>query len=115
MDGETVVLNGENTMPCSSIGIKNREGTEDHPLAYLWYRSPRLPHKDYILDVNVKVPRSESACPALPIVVRYIPCNVPLVVANICIGIGIVLLLLALGLGFIAWKRTKRRCGQERE
>ncbi len=113
LDGETVIVKGDNDTPCQDIWLEYKT-TTDQPLAYLWRSSPDLPHKDYILDVKVTKTRSESACAELPIVVRYNPCGMINLGAWIAKSIGIGLWILALGLGGgmiarIAWKILRRK------
>ncbi len=110
LDGETVVVEGDNSTPCKDIWNDKNRAFTIRPLALLWGGSPHIPHKDYSLDVKVKKPLSESACSALPIVVCYNPCGCVMYGALMGRVIGFGLCLLALGLALwriwrMVWKR----------
>ena len=98
LDGDTVVVEGDNATMCEDVLLEDQTST-DLPFAYLWQSSPHIPRKDYVLDVKVKKPFGEVVCADLSIVVRYNPCGMIMARAYLCNGIGIVLCLLALGVG----------------
>ena len=98
LDGDTVVVEGDNATMCEDVLLEDQTST-DLPFAYLWQSSPHIPHKDYVLDVKVKKPFGEVVCADLSIVARYNPCGMIMARAYLCNGIGIVLCLLALGVG----------------
>ena len=98
LDGDTVVVAGNNSTPCKEIWLDERSSFTGHPLARLWTSSPHLQHKDYILDVVIKKPLAESAYAALPIVACYNPCGCVMYGALLGRVFGYGLCLLALGL-----------------
>ena len=98
LDGDAVVVEGDNATMCEDVLLEDQTST-DLPFAYLWQSSPHIPRKDYVLDVKVKKPFGEVVCADLSIVVRYNPCGMIMARAYLCNGIGIVLCLLALGVG----------------
>lgn len=98
LDGETVVVEGDNSKPCKEIWNDETRAFTIRPLAMLWGGSPHIPHKDYMLDIEVKKPLSEPSFAALPIVLCYNPCSCIMFGALMARVIGFGLCLLALGL-----------------
>jgi len=110
LDGETVVVEGDNSKPCKDIWNDETRAFTIRPLAMLWGGSPHIPHKDYTLDVKVKKPLSETTCVALPIVACYNPCSCTMFGALIHRVIGYGLSLLALGLALWGiWRMARKR------
>lgn len=98
LDDDKVIIEGDNKTPCKEVCLEDQTST-DQPFAWLCRLSPHIPHKDYILDVEVTMPRSEVFFADLPIVVRYNPCIMQKARAYVVYCIGIVLCLSALIFG----------------
>lgn len=109
LDGDTVVVEGDNSTPCKEIWSDSADHFSGTPFAYLWHAAPHLPYQDYTLEVEVKTPQADPACADLSVVVHYHPCSMVLLGGFYARIIGIVSggLALILALGVVVWQRRR--------
>ena len=109
LEGDTVVVEGDNSTPCKEIWSDSADHFSGTPFAYLWHAAPHLPYQDYTLEVEVTTPQTDPACADLSVVVHYHPCSMVLLGGFYARIIGIVSggLALILALGVVVWQRRR--------